>query len=87
MRLRLEANTAPRDFELVNDWVNLDESDGQTHQRSLIRLIRVGRAKKQTQGRTNLFQFVPPESSLLLEDLLKADDIHAILTGSPGKKK
>jgi hypothetical protein len=43
--------------------------------------------KKQTQGRTNLFQLVPPESSLLLEEWLKADDIHAILTGLPGKKK
>jgi len=46
VRLPLEANTAFADFELVNDWVNLDESDGQTHQRSLIRRVRVGHAKK-----------------------------------------
>jgi len=46
VRLPLEANTASADFELVNDWVNLDESDGQTHQRSLIRRVRVGHAKK-----------------------------------------
>src|SRR5882724_13141809 len=39
VRLPLEANTASADFELVNDWVNLDESDGQTHQRSLIRRV------------------------------------------------
>jgi hypothetical protein len=43
VRLPLEANTASADFELVNDWVNLNESDGQTHQRSLIRLVRASR--------------------------------------------
>jgi hypothetical protein len=40
VRLRVEANEASVGFELVKGWVNLDESDGQTHQRSLIRLVR-----------------------------------------------
>jgi hypothetical protein len=82
VRLRVEANEASAGFELVKGWVNLDanspafvDSSGSMRQK-----------KSKTQGRTNVFQLATPESSLLFEDLLKADDIHGILTGLPGRK-